>query len=133
MMELTEQEKNKAFVLTAFDEVFNKRNEKAFKIYWSPEYMEHSALIPPGREGLKQLVSILPGNMRYEHGIIMAEGDYVMVHGRYSDVGNGKSWIKVDILRICDGKIAEHWDVIQYEVSENESKSGLAMFDDLRT
>ena len=59
----------------------------------------------------------------------IAEGDYVMVHGRYSG-GGRPTRIVVDILRIEAGRIVEHWDVMQDEATRMESKSGLPMFGD---
>ena len=58
----------------------------------------------------------------------MAEKDFVIVHGRFSGFGNPVNWIAADILRIKDGVLVEHWDVIQDEASRESSKSGLPMF-----
>ena len=59
---------------------------------------------------------------------MVAEGDFVMVHGRFSGFGQPMNWIAADILRIKDGILVEHWDVIQDEATEQQSKSGLPMF-----
>src|SRR4030095_8027397 len=99
--------------------------------YWSPEYIQHSAHIPSGREGLFGLVKNVPGTLRYENQLILANGDFVMLHGRYSGFGPGiPNWIVVDIVRIENGVLAEHWDVIQDEATRKSSKSGLPMFGD---
>ena len=90
----------------------------------------HLAHIPPGREGLFNLVKSIPPTLKYEHGAIVAEGDFVIVHGRFSGMGLPVNWIAADILRIKDGVMAEHWDVIQDEASHSSSKSGLPMFGD---
>jgi predicted SnoaL-like aldol condensation-catalyzing enzyme len=127
---MTQQEKNKALVLEAFDTAFNKRDIEAYERYWAPNYIQHSAHIEPGREGLKKIISSTPPNMKYEHGLAMAEGDYVMVHGRFSNIGQPKAWVTLDIVRLENGLLAEHWDVIQDEVTEAESKSGHPMFGD---
>jgi predicted SnoaL-like aldol condensation-catalyzing enzyme len=127
-MEKTLQEQNKATVLEAFDTLFNRRDYVAAEKFWSPHYMQHSAHIGPGREGLFDLVKSLPPEFRWEPSVIMAEGDLVMVHGRYSGRGVPTNWIAVDILRVKDGVFVEHWDVLQDEVSAAESKSGLPMF-----
>lgn len=119
---------NKELVLKAFDTLFNKRDYAAAVRFWSPGYIQHSAHIPPGREGLFNLVKSLPPSFKYEPGLIVAEGDHVMLHGRFSGFGQPKAWIVVDILRIVDGVLAEHWDVIQDEASHETSKSGLPMF-----
>jgi predicted SnoaL-like aldol condensation-catalyzing enzyme len=123
----TTQEKNKALLLEAFDLLFNQRNYQAAQRYWSPNYIQHSAHIPPGREGLFDLVKVLPLEMKYENSMTMAEGDYVIAHGRYTRPGQ-PNWVVVDILRVKDGVFEEHWDVIQDEASKEESKSGLPMF-----
>lgn len=124
----TTPDRNKTLVLEAFDVLFNKRDYEAAAAYWSTDYIQHSAHIAPGREGLFALVRGLPAGHRYEHDRIVAEGDTVMVHGRFSNNGAAKALITVDILRIADGKLAEHWDVWQDEATAAESKSGLPMF-----
>ena len=121
-------EKNKALVLNAFDTLFNKRNYAAAEKLWSPRYIQHSAHIAPGREGLFDLVKSLPPTLKYEPGTIVAEGDFVIVHGRFSNFGLPANWIAADIVRIKDGVLAEHWDVIQDEATKEQSKSGRPMF-----
>ena len=124
------EEQNKAFVLKAFDTLFNKRDYAAAERFWSPHYIQHSAHIEPGREGLFALVKAAPADMRYENGLIVANGDYVMLHGRFANVGQPADWIVADILRIEDGLLAEHWDVIQDEATREDSKSGRPMLGD---
>lgn len=127
MMNATLETKNKARVLEAFDTLFNRRDYAAAEKFWSPDYIQHSAHIRPGREGLFNLVKTLPPTLKYEPGTIVADGDFVIVHGRFSGF-QPVSWIAADILRINDGILVEHWDVIQNEASKAESKSGLPMF-----
>jgi len=122
-------EMNKQLVLEAFDTLFNKRDYTAAERFWSPQYIQHSAHIPPGREGLFNLVKNLPPTLKYEHGTIVADGDFVIVHGRFSGF-QPTNWVAADILRIKDGIFLEHWDVIQDEATKAESKSGLPMFGD---
>jgi predicted SnoaL-like aldol condensation-catalyzing enzyme len=124
------QEKNKALVLEAFDTLFNKRDYAAAEKYWSPNYIQHSGHIAPGREGLFNLIRSAPDTLRYEHQLIVAEGDHVVVHGRFSGRGQPAAWIAADIVRIENGRLAEHWDVLQDEATKAESKSGLPMFGD---
>ena len=124
------EEKNKESVLKAFDTLFNKRDYAAAKKLWSPNYIQHSAHIPPGRDGLFNLVKSIPLTLRYESGEIVAENDLVIVHGRYSGIGQPANWIVADIVRMEDGVLAEHWDVIQDEATRETSKSGLPMFGD---
>jgi predicted SnoaL-like aldol condensation-catalyzing enzyme len=120
--------KNKAIVLDAFDALFNKRDYAAAERFWSPKYIQHSAHIAPGREGLFELIRNLPPTLKYEPGAIVAEGTFVIAHGRFSGFGAPVNWIAADILRIEDGILMEHWDVIQDEATEEQSKSGAPMF-----
>src|SRR6266481_2269742 len=129
-MSQTNQENNKALVLEAFDTLFNKRNYVAAERYWSPAYIQHSAHIAPGRDGLFDLIKSIPPTLKYEPGVIVTDGDLVIVHGRFSGFGAPVNWIVADILRIEDGALVEHWDVIQDEATRASSKSGLPMFGD---
>jgi len=129
-MSQTIQEKNRALVLDAFDTLFNKRDYAAAKKYWSPRYIQHSAHIAPGRDGLFNLIKGLPPTLKYEPGTIVAEKDFVIVHGRFSGFGQPVNWIAADILRIKNGVLVEHWDVIQDEATQEQSKSGQPMFGD---
>jgi predicted SnoaL-like aldol condensation-catalyzing enzyme len=126
----TTAEMNKALVLEAFDTLFNKRDYEAAKRYWSPNYIQHSAHIEPGREGLFNLIKGSPAPLKYEPGLIMAEGDFVIIHGRFSGTGLPRNWIAADVVRIADGVLAEHWDVLQDEATRADSKSGRPMFGD---
>src|SRR6202047_3506933 len=96
----TTEAQNKAFVLEAFDTLFNKRDYAAAERFWSPAYIQHSAHIAPGREGLFELVKAAPKELHYENALIVADGDYVMLHGRFSGIGQPVNWVVVDILRI---------------------------------
>ena len=127
-MNHTVESKNKALVLEAFDTLFNKRDYAAAEKFWSPHYIQHSAHIAPGREGLFDLIKNLPPTLKYEPGTIVAEGGFVIVHGRFSNFGLPVNWIAADIARIKDGVLVEHWDVIQDEATQEQSKSGQPMF-----
>jgi predicted SnoaL-like aldol condensation-catalyzing enzyme len=127
-MTKTTPEQNKALVLKAFDTLFNKRNYELAEEFWSDRYVQHSAHIPPGRDGLFNLIRALPDTLRYENQLIIAEGDYVIAHGRFSGNGRPAAWIAADIVRVEHGRLAEHWDVLQDEATQAESKSGLPMF-----
>src|SRR6266516_5341332 len=124
----TQQDINKELVIRAFDTLFNKRDYEAAERYWSPNYIQHSAHIPPGRDGLFNLIKSIPPTLKYESGTIVVEGDFVIVHGRFSGFGALVNWIVADIVRIKEGLLAEHWDVIQDEVTEEQSQSKAPMF-----
>jgi len=127
-MKQTIEEKNKTLVIKAFDTLFNKRDYATAQNFWSPHYIQHSAHIAPGREGLFDLIKSLPPTLKYEAGTIVAEGDFVIVHGRFSGFGASVNWIAADIVRVQDGILVEHWDVIEDEATEAQSKSGAPMF-----
>jgi predicted SnoaL-like aldol condensation-catalyzing enzyme len=107
-MAKTTAQANKALVLEAFDTLFNQRDYKAAERCWSANYLQHSAHIKPGRDGLFNLIRSSPATLRYEPGTIVAEGDYVIVHGRFTNTGRPKNWIAADIVRVADGLLAEH-------------------------
>lgn len=127
-MEQTIRQKNKDLVLKAFDTLFNKRDYATAETFWSPKYIQHSAHIEPGREGLFKLVKSTPATLKYEPGLVVADGDYVILHGRFSGFGLPVNWIVADILRIENDILVEHWDVIQDEATEEQSKSKAPMF-----
>lgn len=126
----TTPEQNKALLLEAFDALFNRRDYAAAESFWSEDYIQHSAHIAPGRNGLFDLILTLPETLRYENQLVVAEGDYVIAHGRFSGNGRPAAWIAADVVRFSDGKLAEHWDVLQDEATRDQSVSGLPMFGD---
>ncbi len=69
----SKQEANKAMVIEAFDTLFNKRDYAAAEKFWSPNYIQHSAHISPGRDGLFNLIKASPASLKYEPGLIVAE------------------------------------------------------------
>ena len=122
------EDQNKALVLDAFDTLFNKKDYATAERLWADNYIQHSAHIPPGRKGLFDLVRGAPPTMRYENSRIMAEGDFLMMYGRFTDIGQPAAWIALDIVRVENGRLAEHWDVIEDEATRTTSISGLPMF-----
>jgi predicted SnoaL-like aldol condensation-catalyzing enzyme len=98
--------------------------------FWSTDYIQHSAHIASGRDGLFDLIKSAPTTLKYESGTTVAEGNYVIVHGRYSGLGLAANWIAGDIVRMGDGLLVEHWDVIEDEATPESPKSGLPMFGD---
>ncbi len=123
-------EQNKRIVLEAFEALFNKRDYQAAEKFWSPDYIQHSAHIPPGRDGLFALVRAAPPTLHYDNSLIFAQGDLVMLHGRFSGNGRSHNWVAADILIMKNGVLMEHWDVLQDEATRAESVSGRPMFGD---
>ncbi len=90
-------------------------------------YIQHNPTIPNGRDAIAGLLGSLPDGFRYEPGMVAAEGNIVMIHGRY--VGWApEPMVAVDIFRVENGRLVEHWDVMQAEVPAHETKSKNAMF-----
>ena len=127
-MAKTTQQRNKDIVLEAFDTLFNKRDYAKAETFWSPNYIQHSAHIEPGREGLFNLIKSIPATLKYESSLIVTEGEFVILHGRFSGIGLPVNWIAADIVRMENGILVEHWDVIQDEATKEQSKSKLPMF-----
>jgi predicted SnoaL-like aldol condensation-catalyzing enzyme len=126
-----QSETNKAIVREAFDTLFNKKDYAAADRFWAEEYIQHSAHIPPGKDGFFGFVKALPDEFAHELELIMAEGDVVLVRGRFSGHGLPAPWIVVDTVRMEDELLKEHWDVVENEVSRENSASGLPMFGDV--
>lgn len=119
---------NAKLVKKAMTELFVNRDSTAIARYWGKTYIQHNPGIPNGSAELPDVIKSLPSNFKYEPGIIVAQGDIVMIHGRYTGWGP-KPMVAVDIFRIEAGKLVEHWDVMQEEVPADKTKSGNAMFE----
>src|SRR5437667_2009689 len=129
-MRMGSREETRAFVLKAFDTLFNRRDYETAATFWSPNYVQHSAHIPHGRDALVDSERAAPFEMRYENHVAAAEGDYVLLHGRFTSNGRPRAWVAGDVIRVENGVIVEHWDTLQDEAAREESKSGLPMFGD---
>ena len=119
---------NKETVRQAFDALFNQRDYAAAERFWAEEYVQHSAHIPPGRNGLFDLIKAMPPDFKHELELVMGDGDMVLVRGRFSGHGLPTPWIVVDVVRMENGQLKEHWDVVEDEASRESSVSGLPMF-----
>jgi predicted SnoaL-like aldol condensation-catalyzing enzyme len=128
-MTATLEEKNTALVLEALDTLFNQKDYEKAAQFWSESYVQHSRHVPAGRDGLFGLVRTF-ADARFEYDMVIAKDDFVWVHSRYTNSVNPVALIAVDILRIEDGKLAEHWDVLQDEPTRSESAGGYPMFGD---
>ncbi len=121
------QDANKALVKRAMNDLFVKRDTTAVSRYWGDPYLQHNPTIADGAADLPKIIKSLPGTFRYEPGLVMADGDMVMIHGRYTGWGP-KPLVTVDIFRVKNGKLVEHWDVMQEDVPASQTKSGRPMF-----
>jgi predicted SnoaL-like aldol condensation-catalyzing enzyme len=118
---------NKALVLEAITGCFVDRDTSIPGKHFAPDYKQHNPNIPNGNSATVGLITALSPDFKYEPGMIVAEGEYVMIHGRYTGWGP-KPMVAVDIFRVVDGKLVEHWDVMQEEVPAELTKSGNSMF-----
>ena len=119
-------ETTKDFVVKAVTELFIDGDVEAIDRYWAKDYIQHNPMFPSGSDVIKDLFSKMPPNFKYEIGMVIAEGDLVALHGRYTGFAP-KPLIAVDIYRVEGGKIVEHWDILQEEVLE--TASGNPMFE----
>ena len=127
-MSQTIQEKNKKLVLDAFDTLFNKRDYAAAEKYWSPNYIQHSAHIEPGRDGLFNLIRNSPDTPALRTSAHRCRGGLCHCSRTFFRNGAPRCLIAADIVRIENGRLAEHWDVLPERSNRAESKSGLPMF-----
>src|SRR6266699_832536 len=120
-------ESNKQVVLNALKGAFVERDVTVVDRYFAADDVQHNPSIPIGPKAIADLIPTLKADLSYEVGMVVAEGDLVMVHGRY--VGWGpKPLVAVDIFRVKNGKVVEHWDVMQEEVPASATASGNPMF-----
>ena len=117
---------NKDIALEVLKRAFNDRDPTVVEQYFAANYKQHNPVIADGPSAIARLIPTLTG-LTYEPGMVVADGDLVMVHGRYTGWGP-KPMVAVDIFRLKDRKVVEHWDVMQEEVSAANTSSGNAMF-----
>jgi predicted SnoaL-like aldol condensation-catalyzing enzyme len=121
-------QRNKALVLDAMTSLFQRRDASAVERLYTPDYIQHNPGIPQGRDALKAIVEQLSPAVHYEPGLIIAEGAFVAIHGRIRGWSDAPQ-VVIDLFRIEDGRLAEHWDVLQNEVPVSTSLGGISMFD----
>ena len=115
-MRTAEEEANLALVLAMFEHVLSPMDSGAVDRFIAPGYIQHSQLAPPGRGALKTFLdTIKEQTPDAVHDVKRAfvDGDHVIVHYHVRRWPDDKGWAVIDIFRIEDGLIAEHWDVMQ--------------------
>ncbi|WP_225040115.1 nuclear transport factor 2 family protein (plasmid) [Rhizobium sp. T1470] len=120
--------RNKALVLEAMTSLFQRRDASVVERLYVSDYVQHNPNIPQGRDALQALVANLPKDVYYEPGLIVAEGDFVAIHGRIRGWAE-KPQVVIDLFRVEGGRLAKHWDVLQGEVPATTAFGGISMFD----
>ncbi|NLR58893.1 SnoaL-like domain-containing protein [Chitinophaga polysaccharea] len=111
---MTQEENNKQIAITAYQKIFGDLDVAAIDDYMSKDFIQHNPTIADGPEGVKALVRMLASQgipkqkITFKH--IMAENDIVILHSRYEMAG--KEWRFIDIYRLKDDKLVEHWDAM---------------------
>lgn len=109
-------EKNKELIVKLLNTAFNEKNVTAASELLTDEYIQHNPMAPTGKAGFLQAIpafySMFP-DLKMEIKGLFAEGDYVIAHSHYQFKKDGNGSAVVDIFRIKDGKVDEHWDVMQ--------------------
>lgn len=127
MSRTAQEEANLALVLRLFEEVLNPMDSSAVDRFIAPGYIQHSQLAPPGRDALKAFLdTIRTETPEAVHDVKRAfvDGDHVVVHYHVRRWPGDSGWAVIDIFRIEDGLIAEHWDVLQDVVAGGPNPNG---------
>jgi predicted SnoaL-like aldol condensation-catalyzing enzyme len=117
---------NKEMVLKAMQAFFVDRDHTAIERYWHESYVQHNPLMINGHQGLRDLLQFIEPGFQWAPGIFIEVNDLVLAHSQVHGWGPAPL-IVVDIFRLENGKIAEHWDVVQDEVPASKTASGNAM------
>jgi predicted SnoaL-like aldol condensation-catalyzing enzyme len=110
------EQANLDLVMAMFAQVLNPMDSSAVDRFISPDYIQHSQLAEPGREALKRFLDLIrEQSPEAVHDVKRAfvDGDHVIVHYHVRRWPGDKGWAVIDIFRVEDGLIAEHWDVLQ--------------------
>ena len=111
---MTQEEENKQMVTAAYQRIFGDLDTTAVDDYMSKDFIQHNPTIADGPEGVKALVEMLisqgVSKQKIEFKHIIAEGDTVILHSRYEMAG--KEWRFIDIYRVENNKLVEHWDAM---------------------
>jgi predicted SnoaL-like aldol condensation-catalyzing enzyme len=111
---MTQLEKNKQLVTIAYQRIFGDLDSTGVDEFLSKDFIQHNPTAPDGQDGVKAFVQMLISQgvpkQKVEFKHIAAEGDIVFLHSRYEMAG--KEWRFIDIYRIENDKLAEHWDAM---------------------
>jgi predicted SnoaL-like aldol condensation-catalyzing enzyme len=110
---MADLEANKETVRSFYELAFNgKEPEQAVERYVGGEYVQHNPQAPDGPDAFVGFVRAFP-DISVEIRRILAEGDMVVTHGILRFSRDDRGTVAADFFRLQDGKIVEHWDVLQ--------------------
>jgi len=121
------ESRNKSVIVEVLTSAYARRDFTALEKWFSPDYIQHNPVIPGKRDGLRDYVKNLPEGRRYEPSVVLAEGNIVMIYGRYIG-GEKKTLAGADIFRFENDMVVEHWDALQEEVPVEKTVAGNPMF-----
>ena len=111
---MTQVEKNKQLVTTAYQRIFGDLDITGIDEFMSKDFIQHNPSTPDGQDGVKALVQMLISQgvpkQKIEFKHVVADGDIVFLHSRYEMAG--KEWRFIDIYRVENDKLVEHWDAM---------------------
>ena len=125
---LADVEANKQAVLEFYDKALNQKDFDAASKYFGPRYVQHNPGAPDGIEGFKAFIAQRKEkfpNARSEIKRAFAEGDYVILHVHGVREPGERGVAIVDIFRLENGKIVEHWDVVQPIPEKTANDNGM--------
>jgi predicted SnoaL-like aldol condensation-catalyzing enzyme len=123
-----QMEQNKKIVAAFYDAAVNQKDFEKASQYLGARYTQHNPLAADGREGFKGFIAFLKDkfpNNRSEIKRIFADGDYVIVHVHAVREPGTRGNAIVDIFKLEDGKVVEHWDVIQPIPEKTANDNGM--------
>ena len=121
-------EANKKTVAAFEDAALNQKDFDSASKYLGPRYTQHNPNVPDGTEGLKGFLAFLKDkfpNNRSETKHVFADGDFVIVHDHAVREPGTRGSAIVNIYRLENGKIVEHWDVIQPMPEKSANDNGM--------
>jgi predicted SnoaL-like aldol condensation-catalyzing enzyme len=120
-----QMEANKKAVTAFYDAAINQKDFEAAAKFIGPHYVQHNPRAADGPEGLKAFLALLREKFPDYHSEIkrvFAEGDYVILHVHNVPMPGARGAAIVDIFKLEDGKVVEHWDVRQ-DIPEQSANS----------
>jgi predicted SnoaL-like aldol condensation-catalyzing enzyme len=111
-----QEEINKKNVVEFYNAMINQKDFEATSKYVGSRYIQHNPMGADNLEGIKNFIQFLREKMpdaHWEMKRVFADGDYVITHGHTVSNPGDRGMAAMDIFKLEDGKIVEHWDAVQ--------------------